>query len=663
MFVSLAIVVIYFLPYLQFPGIDSSALLVGMPSLIAATLSLITAFVLYLWAPSKQIALYTFAVYGLLVIAAATLCFSSGGASSPFIALWILVIVFAGIFGWMGYSAVLLPIIGYLIFSVINDATLSTIISTCFASLLPLALSFIIWHKKGSGNKADSQYSQLASELSHESNKADVVIHAISDGVVAINSQGVIQLINPAAQEIIGWGSNDALNLSYKSVLKLLDKADKPLTTANDPVESVLANNQQIHSEDFTLLTESGKKVFISLIVSPIGQPGSGAIMVFRDMTKEKAEEREQAEFISTASHEMRTPVASIEGYLGLVLNPSITQIDEKARDYVTKAQASAQHLGRLFQDLLDVSKAEDGRMTNMPTVIDVTEYVATIAEGLAPQASQKGLRFMFKPRMDGEETNERRIAPVYYAHVDADHLRELASNLIENAIKYTLSGDVIIDVGGDDSLVTISIQDSGVGIPAEDIPHLFQKFYRVDSTDTREIGGTGLGLYLSRRLAELMGGKIRLESEYKKGSTFYIDLPRLDVNEARRLLDASIVKIESRQGQGQELLQFGDGPPAMVPAQQPVQAQPIYAAPTPLPTADTTELVQTLMPTPAVMPEPIVQPQPIMQSPPPQQQPAQTQPQPTNTPLSQIEQNPQAYTRQPNVQIPNRQPGEINQP
>src|SRR5690606_7203888 len=109
--------------------------------------------------------------------------------------------------------------------------------------------------------------------------------------------------------------------------------------------------------------THSGKKLLISLVVSPVGQIGSGAIIVFRDITKEKAEEREQAEFISTASHEMRTPVASIEGYLGLTLNPATAQIDEKARDFITKAHESAQHLGRLFQGLLDVTKADDGRI------------------------------------------------------------------------------------------------------------------------------------------------------------------------------------------------------------------------------------------------------------------------------------------------------------
>src|SRR5690606_7866046 len=140
---------------------------------------------------------------------------------------------------------------------------------------------------------------------------------------------------------------------------------------------------------------------------SPVGQPGSGVIVVFRDITKEKAEEREQAEFISTASHEMRTPVASIEGYLGLALNPATAQIDDKARMYLTKAHEVAQHLGRLFQDLLDITKAEDGRLSNNPRAVEVVTFVKDVVEGLRPQAEAKGLILVYKPIPD-EETDDK---------------------------------------------------------------------------------------------------------------------------------------------------------------------------------------------------------------------------------------------------------------
>lgn len=318
--------------------------------------------------------------------------------------------------------------------------------------------------------------------------------------------------------------------LNYKSILKLADETGAELTPESDPVEAVLNTNQQARGKKITAVTKSGKKLNIALVVSPIGTPGSGAIAVFRDITNERAEEREQAEFISTASHEMRTPVASIEGYLGLALNPNTAQIDQRARDFIMKAHEAAQHLGRLFQDLLDVSKSEDGRMTNIPRVVDLVAYTQTITQGLAQKAADKGLQLIFKPT---EAQALRKIMPVYFVNQDNDHIREIIDNLIENAIKYTPAGTVTVDVTGTEDSVVVSIQDSGLGIPAEDLPHLFQKFYRVENADRQAIGGTGLGLYLSRRLAEAMQGRLWVESVFTQGSTFFLELPRVDSQQA----------------------------------------------------------------------------------------------------------------------------------
>ena len=262
-------------------------------------------------------------------------------------------------------------------------------------------------------------------------------------------------------------------------------------------------------------------------------------------MTKEKAEERQKAEFISTASHEMRTPVASIEGYLGLTLNPATATIDQRARDFITKAHRSAEHLGRLFQDLLDVSKADDGRLQSNPEAIDLIPFVSDIVEGLRHKAEDKKLQLIFKPRPGtpgGEHSatfTSRTLSPAFYIYVDPDQLREVLDNLVENAIKYTPSGRVTVDVTGGSGRVTIAIADTGIGIPVEDQSHLFQKFYRVDNSDTREIGGTGLGLYLSRRLTEVMGGRLWVESAYRQGSTFFLELPRLSEHDAQTALAA----------------------------------------------------------------------------------------------------------------------------
>lgn len=466
----------------------------------------------------------------------------TGGANSPFIALWMFVSVLAGIFGIGALIPLFIAVNLYFFLEFTGgDLAKETIIAILLGGEFPLVMSFLLWHTKREGDSnSERAYYDLANELNQVSNKAEVVIGAIGEGVIAVDNHGAIELINPAAQRTIGWGKQDAVGLDYKSVLHLVDKKNQELTKANDPIFDVLSTNQPKRRTDLLLVTNSGKKLNVSVVVSPIGKLGSGAIIVFHDVTKEQAEEREQAEFISTASHEMRTPVASIEGYLGLALNPSTAQIDDKARDFITKAQEAAQHLGRLFQDLLDISKAEDGRLSNNKEIIDVVTYTKDIIEGFSQKAEEKGLRIFFKPETTSSTLTggDHSLAPVFYAHLDIDHLREVISNLIENAIKYTLKGEVVVDIVGDNEHIIISVTDNGIGIPAEDIPHLFQKFYRVDNSDTREIGGTGLGLYLCRRLAEAMNGRIWVESEYKKGSTFYLEVPRISHEAATKLIE-----------------------------------------------------------------------------------------------------------------------------
>ncbi|MBI3889345.1 PAS domain-containing protein, partial [Candidatus Saccharibacteria bacterium] len=512
-------------------------------SLAGVTIAI--AAVSYLWTSEKYKTIVTYAAYILLIVTTGLLVVNTGGTTSPFIALWMVTAIFAGIFGNATIIGLFIIVNVYALW-LLFDSTLTknSIQTIIMAGELPIIISYILWHSKTHNDKSkDRAYYDLANELNQVSNKAEVVINAIGDGVIAVDNQGVIELINPAAQRIVGWGKQDAIGLDYKSVLQLLKKDGHELDKTTDPVFEVLTTNQQKRVKDLFLQTNSGKRISVAVVASPTGHMGSGAIVVFRDITKEAAEEHEQTEFISTASHEMRTPVAAIEGYLGLALNPQTATIDEKAHDFITKAHEAAQHLGRLFQDLLDVSKADDGRLSNNPKVINVVEFTQEIIEELKPKATAKDLRIFFKAlTSDGAESaGLATISPVFYTHLDADHLREVLSNLIENAVKYTPKGQVVVDINGDTSHVVVSVSDSGIGIPAEDIPHLFQKFYRVDNTDTREIGGTGLGLYLCRKLIEAMNGRIWVESEYKHGSTFFIEVPRITHEEANRLIEASI--------------------------------------------------------------------------------------------------------------------------
>lgn len=578
--VSAAILTIYFWDYFgRTPHIDKS-LSISTLAMILASITAFTCFVCYLWIPRKVAFFAALLIYWLLASTTGVIVFDTGGITSPFIVLWISISLFSAVFGLYGTLPIFAATIYYCYMQyTAGDLSINNGISIALSSILPMIASIIIWHKKSRKEQLDNDaknYRDLANELSDITSKSEVVINAIGDGVIAIDGQGIIRLINPAAQRTIGWSKQDTLALSYKSVFKLVNQKGEPLDSINDPIQHVMATNQQIRTNDFNVVTKDEKRLAISLVVSPVSESGSGVIAVFHDITKEKALERGQAEFVSTASHEMRTPVASIEGYLGLALNPQTAQIDDRARDYIQKAHESAEHLGHLFQDLLDVSKADDGRLSNNPKVVDVVILVHSLVEGLEQKAVNKGLHIIYRPMPSGSHL--RQLAPVYFVNLDNDHIREIMNNLIENAIKYTVSGEIIVDVTGDDEKVIMSVKDSGIGIAADDITHLFQKFYRIDNKDTREIGGTGLGLYICRRLAEIMGGRIWAESIRGKGSTFYVELPRISNHEAARLKEMEEIKAK-QETEKEAANQFVQAVNNMQPATQ-IGAQPTQTTP-----------------------------------------------------------------------------------
>ena len=654
LFISLLVILLYI--SINLAPIKHSLFLahnIPDPIGIYAVILAIVSCVLRFWSPKDRETIIGQTLYLLVVVLALAINIASAEPISLLISIWLLVASFAGFFGSsmaITSSALLAISIGFMWIN--NQTTPPQAIQLFILGISPIILGLILWHSDKTEEKTEDTYKEIVNNLGTTKSKSDIVISNIDDGVLAISQDGIIELINPAAQKLLGWSQKDATNLSWKSVLKIITSDGKDVADVDNPIAQALDIKTPVHSDRFQLLTASEKRLLISLVCTPVGgQGGGGIIAVFRDITKEKAEEREQAEFISTASHEMRTPVASIEGYLGLALNPATATIDEKARDFINKAHESAQHLGRLFQDLLDISKADDGRLNSQPEVLDVTAFVGDIFEGLTHKAKEKNLRYIFKPNPDAEKSEERYIGPIYYANVDPDHFREVTANLIENAIKYTLSGDVVVDVTGDEKNVTVSIQDSGIGIPAEDIPHLFQKFYRVDNSDTREIGGTGLGLYLSRKLAESMSGYLRVESEYKKGSTFFLDVPRISHEEAMKKLSEATEKLPEIQTDTRPALGFdnrSDDAISFVNEELPSMPQPrinTQLSVAPQPQTEQVQIPQQQLPlaTDYTIPRPpqmatIYQQMPAQQAP-VQQQPAPIQPQQQQPTIDQLHQ------------------------
>lgn len=368
-------------------------------------------------------------------------------------------------------------------------------------------------------------------------NLANLVLNSIDEGVMIVHSSGIVVLINPAAMRLLGTSDpNMVENLQLASILNLENSEGTKIEDDVNPVLRAVMNGENFETRDLILVSvqEQRRPVAISVVCTTTGQ--NERIITLRDIARELEEEGEQADFISTASHEMRTPVASIEGYLGLALNPKTATIDERARKYLEEAHASSKHLGRLFKDLLDVTKLDDKKIRVQLTPVEMASTVRSIANGQVPMMSEKGIHYTFGANAARSDNTTRVVNQEVYASVDIDFLREAVNNLVENAIKYTASGGGIwVNVRGDDDRVLINVTDTGIGISPDDLKHVFQKFYRADNSQTRTVGGTGLGLYLVKQRVEAMGGKVWAESSFGEGSTFYLSFPRITAEEYQR--------------------------------------------------------------------------------------------------------------------------------
>ena len=412
---------------------------------------------------------------------------------------------------------------------------------------------------------------------------ANLVLNSIEEGVIIVHPSGVVLLANPAAMRMLGVTDTSAiLNVQISSLLRLENGEGMKLEDSVNPVLLAVNSGENYSTRDFVLvnLIEQRKPVAISVVSTNSGQ--NERIITLRDISRELEEEGEQTEFISTASHEMRTPVASIEGYLGLALNPKTATIDERARKYLEEAHTSSKHLGRLFKDLLDVTKLDDKKIRVQLSPVEMTSTVRSIANGQVPQMSEKGIHYTFGSNGTNASGNGRFLNQEVYASVDIDFLREAVNNLVENAIKYTAEGGGIwVNVRGDDDRVLINVTDTGIGISPDDLKHVFQKFYRADNSQTRTVGGTGLGLYLVKQRVEAMGGKVWAESSFGEGSTFYLSFPRITAEEyQRRKQIASNIEAMSTQKQAT---------PTVPQAETQESQNPIVASPTDTPVAPTT--------------------------------------------------------------------------
>jgi len=537
------------------PGLDATRMLgVGFDTFIVGIIVLtylIASFWLYFKRNSALASFIGMMLTLFLTYTAVSEATSLTIAAVAYCGLWGILIWLLGIYGntvaiGTALVGVMAPLAGYdfLFASVPLIAWLFMAVG-----IAATVINHFYWNRRAEVSH-DEELSKLSGMLQSNRQQSEILIHSISDGIIVMDTTGKITLINPAAAAMTQWKVTEALGVDARLVATLKREDGADITAEEDPFTLVFSQKKYA-SQIFQLEGRERKAIIISLSISPILLPGEtaprGAVAVIRDISEEREAEKQRGEFISTASHEMRTPVAAIEGYLALALNDKVSTIDSRARGFLEKAHASTAHLGKLFQDLLTSSKAEDGRLSNHPTVVEMGAFLQQLTDDLKFAAEKKGLSVDFviggaDETIDAttkDASVQHLVKPLYYVYVDPDRIREVITNLFDNACKYTDAGKVSIGLTGNAEVVQLYVRDTGAGIPAEDVPHLFQKFYRVDNSATRTIGGTGLGLFISRKIVELYKGRIWVESQVGVGSTFFINLPRVSSARASEIQSA----------------------------------------------------------------------------------------------------------------------------
>jgi PAS domain S-box-containing protein len=355
---------------------------------------------------------------------------------------------------------------------------------------------------------------QLYLQLTEEKEQLQATLQSLGSGVIMVETTGHISLVNSAARALFGFQEGEGIGLPYEEVIvqepirNVLGEAIKGGQEGGVEIEIELPGSHEPHIYQAQTAFVRGERN---------GFPAKlGVVVIFNDITAIRNVERMKTAFVSTVSHELRTPLTSIKGFISTLLQDTEGYFDAEARqEFYQIIDSECDRLRRLIDDLLNVSRIESGRALQMNwSLFEPLSVIEKVMQAQRSYTDKHRLTLDFSgevPRLLG----------------DSDKFDQILTNLLSNAIKYSPKGGevkVVVDVGEED--LTLRVSDQGIGIPRDVLPRLFEKFERVDNRDTRQAGGTGIGLYLVKHLVEQHEGEIKIESELGKGSTFVVRMP-----------------------------------------------------------------------------------------------------------------------------------------
>lgn len=351
-----------------------------------------------------------------------------------------------------------------------------------------------------------------------EKAKAEAILQSIGDGVFAVGLDLKVMLMNPVAQKLSGFSFQEAYGKPYQGIFRF-EKEKNPEDPYPDFVGEVVRTGATKELANHTLLVKKdGTKLPISDSAAPIKDSRGnifGCIVVVRDASRERALEQAKDEFISIAAHQLRTPLGSMSWTMEMLL--SKPDLAPDSREKISKIYNSNKRLTYLVNDLLNVSRIDQGKMLNDPKLIDVVSIIRTIMQELDEEAHRH--RVSLELKINSPDIPQVSLDPMRFS--------EVIQNLLSNAIKYNIeNGRVVIMLHNLGDHLNISVADTGIGIPKEGQGRVFSKFYRAENATKSDTTGSGLGLFVVKAYVEGWGGQIRFVSEEGKGTTFSIDIP-----------------------------------------------------------------------------------------------------------------------------------------
>jgi len=343
--------------------------------------------------------------------------------------------------------------------------------------------------------------------LEEERAKIVAVVENLVEGVLAFDPKGKTLFSNPSARRILGLESKPLQGLTVWEVIRHQELAEL--------VESCqhLGLHESRHAE-VTLHSPVSMVLEVYALPVPFSNKKQGSVIVLHDVTELRRLEQVRAEFIDNVSHELRTPLTAIVGYLETLLDEPSLEAPQN-RKFLQVAHQHAERLSRLVNDLRSLAEIESGNIVLRREGLSLGNVVDDVCEMLQSQALKKDLQFV------------NHVNDAMKVWTDRDRLVQILVNLVDNSIKYTQAGGTIsFHVRPDNDRVALQVKDTGQGIPSRDLPRITERFYRVDRARSREEGGTGLGLSIVKHLVQMLGGKLRIQSEVGKGTTVEVDLP-----------------------------------------------------------------------------------------------------------------------------------------